>query len=156
MVFTCLQYRSFENTVGKEEVAPVTSNFSFAHSVFYLSEELSVIFIKFKIVVWKLFEFRRIKKMSFGRGLNLLLPEHFLVILCKKGVNSLPHNFLRKKPFENIVGKGENAGNHHFLLIPQYFLLFPQKSLFFSHNFYVVCKVFRIGLVYDLYTFLKS
>ena len=29
----------------------------------------------------------------------------------------------RKKPFENIVGKGENAGNQHFLLFPQCFLL---------------------------------
>ena len=28
----------------------------------------------------------------------------------------------RKKPFENIVGKGENAGNQHFLLFPQCFL----------------------------------
>ena len=29
---------------------------------------------------------------------------------------------------ENNVGKGENAGYHHFLLFPQYFLksLFPQ------------------------------
>ena len=27
-----------------------------------------------------------------------------------------------KKYFENIVGKGENAGNQHFLLFPQYFL----------------------------------
>ena len=25
--------------------------------------------------------------------------------------------------FENIVGKGENAGNQHFLLYPQCFLL---------------------------------
>ena len=25
-----------------------------------------------------------------------------------------------KKPFENIVGKGENAGNQHFLLFPQF------------------------------------
>ena len=35
--------------------------------------------------------------------------------------NSLPHNpdFKRppsKKPFENMVGKGENAGNQHLLL----------------------------------------
>ena len=33
---------------------------------------------------------------------------------------------LYKKPFENIVGKGENAGNQHFLLFPQCFLPFPQ------------------------------
>ena len=26
---------------------------------------------------------------------------------------------LRNRPFENIVGKGENAGNQHFLLFPQ-------------------------------------
>ena len=29
---------------------------------------------------------------------------------------------LKNYPFENIVGKGENAGNPHFLLFPQYFL----------------------------------
>ena len=27
-----------------------------------------------------------------------------------------------KKPFENIVGKGENAGHQHFLLFPQCFI----------------------------------
>ena len=26
-----------------------------------------------------------------------------------------------EKPFENMVGKGENAGNQHFLLFPQCF-----------------------------------
>ena len=29
---------------------------------------------------------------------------------------------LGKKPFKNIVGKGENAGDQHFLLFPQCFL----------------------------------
>ena len=29
---------------------------------------------------------------------------------------------LKKKAFENIVGKGENAGHQHFLLFPQCFL----------------------------------
>ena len=33
-------------------------------------------------------------------------------------------NYPEKKPFENIVGKGENAGNQHFLFFPQCFLLF--------------------------------
>ena len=42
----------------------------------------------------------------------------------------------RKKPFENIVGKGENAGNQHFLLFPQRFLLYQrQKSPFELHLF---------------------
>ena len=27
---------------------------------------------------------------------------------------------LEKKAFENLVGKGENAGNQHFLLLPRF------------------------------------
>ena len=43
---------------------------------------------------------------------------------------------LKKKPLENSVGKGENAGNQHFLLFPQCFLLFPKQiSIFDSHLF---------------------
>ena len=34
---------------------------------------------------------------------------------------------MRKKTFENIVGKGENAVNQHFLLFPQCF----QEELYF-------------------------
>ena len=34
---------------------------------------------------------------------------------------------LGKKTFENIVGKGENAGNQHFLLFPHCFLFFPKQ-----------------------------
>ena len=37
-----------------------TRNFSFSHSVFYPFEELSTIFIKFEIVVSKLFQFGRV------------------------------------------------------------------------------------------------
>ena len=43
---------------------------------------------------------------------------------------------LWKQPFENIVGKGENAGNQHFLLFPQCFLPFPKQiSILHSHLF---------------------
>ena len=52
-----LQYKSFENTVEKGENAH-TSNFSFSHSVFYPSKELSAIFIRLKIIVRKLFQSR--------------------------------------------------------------------------------------------------
>ena len=31
------------------------------------------------------------------------------------------------KPFENTVGKGENAGNQHFVLFPQCFLPFSKE-----------------------------
>ena len=57
LVFTCLQYKSFENTVGKGEIA---HNFSFSHSVFYWLGKLSGIFKKFEIVVCKLFLFGRV------------------------------------------------------------------------------------------------
>ena len=39
---------------------------------------------------------------------------------------------LRKKPFENTIGKGENAGNQHFLLFPQCFLPFPEQISIFQ------------------------
>ena len=41
--------------------------------------------------------------------------------LCGNGLMTV-----RNKPLENIVGKGENASNQHFLLFPQYF----QKACF--------------------------
>ena len=47
----------FLKTLWEKEKLLVTSNFSFSHSVFYPFRELSAIFIKFKIVVCKLFQF---------------------------------------------------------------------------------------------------
>ena len=41
----------------EKEILLITSNFSFTHSVFYLFRELSDIFIKFRIVVCRLFQF---------------------------------------------------------------------------------------------------
>ena len=34
---------------------------------------------------------------------------------------------LEEKPFENIVGKEENAGNQHFLLFPQCFQSYERQ-----------------------------
>ena len=46
-------------------------------------------------------------------------------------------NDLEKKTFENIMGKGDNAGNQYFLHFTQCFLLFQtQISIFQSHLFY--------------------
>ena len=39
--------------------------------------------------------------------------------LNKPKILSSGNGPLGKKAFENIEGKGENAGNQHFLLIPQ-------------------------------------
>ena len=42
---------------------------------------------------------------------------------------------LEKKTFENIVGKGENAVNQHFLLFPQCFLPVPKTNFNFSDTY---------------------
>ena len=51
---------SLLKTQLEKEKLLITSNFSFSHSVFYPFGELSNIFIKFKIVVCKLFQFGRV------------------------------------------------------------------------------------------------
>ena len=66
--------------------------------------------------------------------------------------NPLPLNpdfltTLEKKPFENIVGKEENAGNQHFLLFPHCFLTFPKQISIFSHIYFCVCKCFQFGQI---------
>ena len=41
-----------------------------------------------------------------------------------------------KKPFENIVGKGENSYNQHFVFFPQFFIPIPERiSVFKLHLF---------------------
>ena len=51
----------------------------------------------------------------------------------------------RKKPFQNIVRKGENAGNQHFLLFPQYPIRL--KNHHFSCIYFVKSKCFQFGHV---------
>ena len=57
------------------------SNFSFSHSVFYPFGELSAIFIKFEIVVCKLFQIGNVKKLSFGKGLSTQLKTSPIIWL---------------------------------------------------------------------------
>ena len=54
---------------------------------------------------------------------------------------------LCKKPFENFVGKGENAGNQHFLLFPQCFLPFPKQISILQLHLFVICKCLQFGPV---------
>ena len=57
-------------TLWEKEKLLVTSNFSFSHSVFIRFGEHSAIFIKFKIVVCKFFQFGRVQNLLFGKGLR--------------------------------------------------------------------------------------
>ena len=49
----------FWNNVGKGEIAN-SDHFIFSHSVFYPFRELSAMFVTFKIVVYKVFQFGRV------------------------------------------------------------------------------------------------
>ena len=65
--------QAFLKTLWEKKKLLVTSNFSFIHIVFYPFRELSAIFIKFKIVVCRLFQFGRVENLLFGKGLILYL-----------------------------------------------------------------------------------
>ena len=41
---------------------------------------------------------------------------------------------LSNKPLKKIVGKGENAGNQHFLLFPQFFIPYLTQKLLFKQD----------------------
>ena len=53
-------------------------------------------------------------KFFFGKNINSTMQ-------------SPPLRTLREQTFENIMEKGENAGNQHFLLFPQCFLSFSNR-----------------------------
>ena len=53
-------------------------------------------------------------------------------------------------PFENIEGKGENAGNQHFLFSHNVFSPFPKQVSIFQPNLVVFCKCFQVGPVQEI------
>ena len=81
--------RSLLKTLWEKEKLLVTSIFSFSHTVFYPFGGLSTIFIKYDIVVCKLFQFGRVEKLSFGKGLTTLVMKPFENTVIKKGRNCL-------------------------------------------------------------------
>ena len=114
---------SLLKTLWEKEKLLVMSNFSFSHSVFYLFRELSAIFIKFKIVVCNLFTLDQSKILSSGNGLNSLQNNKILdwskfkaLILQKTNLNEKLKFGLRRS--KTCLGKGDNAGNQHFVLFP--------------------------------------
>ena len=67
LVFMCVQYKSFENTVGKEEIA-CNERFLCFPRCFLPYEEVFPMFIKYEIVVFRLF--------LFGHQHFLLFPQY--------------------------------------------------------------------------------
>ena len=71
---------SLLKTLWEKDKLFVTSNFSFSHSVFYRLRELSVVFIKFEIVLRKLLQSGGVQNWPFGKGLKPLLLVSFLQV----------------------------------------------------------------------------
>ena len=68
--FLCVCTTSLLKSLWETEKLLVTSNFSFSPSVFYPFREFSAIFIKFEIVVCKLFQFGNVNNLWFGKRLK--------------------------------------------------------------------------------------
>ena len=69
---------------------------------------------KFRAILWTFFLFTPMENILSAIGKTSLTLYHTIKIFDDP----------EKEVFWNIVGKGENACNHHYLLFPQYFLPF--------------------------------
>ena len=85
-------------------------------SVFYPFEEVSAIFIKVIIVVCKLFQFRRVLILLFGKGLT-----YYQSIMT--------YNNPQKEAYLKHCGeKGENAGNQPFFFSFSHNVFYPYRQ----------------------------
>ena len=62
---------------------------------------------------------------------------NYVLTIYKKKI--IGFNVPCKAAFENIVGKGENAGSQHFLIFPQCFLLFQGQILPYQPS--LICRL---------------
>ena len=112
-------HTSLLKTLWEKEKLLVTSNFSFFHNVSYHFHELFAIFMKFEIVVCKLFQFGREENLSFGKGLT---HSHTMT------------------PFDT-------PGKQAISPLPSVFYLFREVSGIFIKFKIVVCRLFQFGPV---------
>ena len=70
--------------------------------------------------------------------------------------NNLDLTTLKKKALENIVGKGVNAGNQHFLLFPQCFLPFPKLISIFATQLFCRLQMLSIWTSQKICHLVKS
>ena len=73
-------------TLWEKEKLLGTNNFSFSHSVWYLFEELSAIFIRLKLLSANSLSFGKVLNLLFGKGLtNVTSSKAVLKFLRKHG-----------------------------------------------------------------------
>ena len=69
-VFTCVQYKSFENTFGKEEIAHNEQFLPFPTVFSILSEKFPLISSSLKLLSANSFSLEEFRSLSFGKGLR--------------------------------------------------------------------------------------
>ena len=134
--FWCTGGKSLLKTLWGKKKMLVSKMFSI------LWKTTSIFWVTFNLSSANAFSLGQSEILLSGNGLKTLeilqkyYNQHWILekLSYNRSITSLTN--LRKKPFENIVRKGENAGNQHFLLFPQCFLLFlTQITIFQSHLF---------------------
>ena len=93
-------------------------------------------------------------RLTTNRQFNSLPNDEILDLTKFKALNGTPNQKFVKRMEENIVGKEEKAGYHHFLLFQQFF-----SKGFFPRVVYardcVVIMVYQFSTI-DLGKFLRS
>ena len=87
------------------------------------------------------------------------IPYQYIQYLKRKNNNKIFTALLAtltKKPFENLVGKGENAGNQHFLLFLQCFLPFPKQFSIYQSLIFCRLQVVSIWTSLKFHRLIKS
>ena len=127
----CLQYKSFENTEGKGEIArteqfllfpqcflPIWSTFCHSHKIWIRHLQTLSVWKGLKFIIWE----------WVNGKLYLLTKRQFFWLDRIQRINFVDKksNAARNMVFvfhkaENIAGKGEYAGYQNFLLFPQCF-----------------------------------
>ena len=82
---------SLLKTLLKKEKLLVISHFSSPHNVFYSFVDLSTIFVKFEIVVCKLFQFGRVQNLLFGKGLKASADDKNISQIMHTSIFSFTH-----------------------------------------------------------------
>ena len=71
--------------------------------------------------------------------------------LCGNGLTPL-----KKKPFENIMGRGENAGNQHFLLFSEGFLPIRKRMSIIKLHLFCCLQMLSIWTILNICRLVKS
>ena len=117
----------YENIVGTGKLLGISimfstfckTDFEFLGSIYFVAVKYFLpLFSNFKLLSASCSSLEESEFFCFGKGLLFTIRSCILTTLDKKA-------------FKNIVRKGKNDGNQHFLLFTQCFLTIPKKEILF-------------------------